>query len=59
MYGALKMRRCSGLDSWIVNAWSLKNKELFQLDSWIVYAWSLKNKEVFRIRLVDRPQVEP
>ena len=40
--GALKTRSCSGLhsgivhalevfDSWIVHAWSLKNKELFQI----------------------------
>ena len=30
--GALKSRRCSGLDSWIVPAWSLKNEEVFQIE---------------------------
>ena len=30
-HGALKTRRCSGLDSWIVPAWSLKNKEVFRI----------------------------
>ena len=29
--GAIKTRRCSGLDSWIVSGWSLRNKELFQI----------------------------
>ena len=29
--GALKRRRCSGLDLWIVPAWSLKNEEVFRI----------------------------
>ena len=28
---ASRLPSCSGLDSWIVHAWSLKNKELFQI----------------------------
>ena len=30
-HGALKTRRCSGLGSWIVPAWSLQNKDVFQI----------------------------
>ena len=60
-----KNRSCSRLDSLIVLAWSLKNKELFRIGlvdrlrlnpykqerspEWT--PWSLKNKEVFRIEL--------
>ena len=44
-YSALKTRRCSGLDSWIVPAWSLKNKEVFRVG--LVDG------------LVDRPRMEP
>ena len=29
--GALKTRRSSGLESWIVPLWSLRNKEVFQI----------------------------
>ena len=29
--GALKTRRCSGLDSWTIHAWSLKNGEVFRI----------------------------
>ena len=53
------------MNSGIIRAWSLKNKERSGLDLWIVPAWSLKNKEVFHIRLVDcpraqdRPRIEP
>ena len=57
------MRRCSGLDSWIVHAWSLKNKELFRIAlvdcpcpwevfySWIVPAWSLKTRSCYGLDL--------
>ena len=31
MRGALKTRICSGLDSWIVPMWSLKNKMVFRI----------------------------
>ena len=55
--GALKTRRCSGLDSWIVHAWSHKTRRCSRLDSWIIPAWSLKNKQVFQIGLVYRPRV--
>ena len=60
--GALKTRSCSGLDSWIVLAWSLKNEELFpcgalttricsRLNKWILPKWSIQNKELFWIGL--------
>ena len=31
MSGALKVKSCFGLDSWIVRAWSLKNKDAFRI----------------------------
>ena len=30
-HGALKTRRCSKLDLWVVPAWSLKNKDVFRI----------------------------
>ena len=42
------------MDSWIVLAWSPKNRMFSYLDLWIVPTWSLKNKEGFRIELIDR-----
>ena len=46
--GALKIRRCFVLDSWIVHA-----LEVFDL--WIVLAWSFKNKELFQMDLCTVP----
>ena len=46
-FGALKTRSCSRLDSWVVLAWSLKKRDLFQIGL------------VADILLVDCPCVEP
>ena len=47
------------MDSWIVHAWSLKNKELFRIGLVDCPCVEPYNKEVFRIGLVDCPRVEP
>ena len=45
------------MDSWIVSAWRLKTKKVFQIGLVDDPVWSLKNKEMFRIGLMDRPRV--
>ena len=49
--GALKIRRCSGLDLWVVPAWSLNTRRHSGLDMWIVVETRTRtDEEGYRFR---------